>query len=65
MLQLQRIDRDSYGRTIARCQYTFHLPKMIAFTFPRGKFANSIILLDGVTGEVQRFGYSRPIFSDT
>ena len=35
--------------------YTFHLPEMIAFTFPTGKFKKSIMLLDGVTGEALKF----------
>ena len=53
VLQLQLINRESYNRTIARCQYTLYLPEMIAFTFPLGKLVKSIMLLDGVTGEVR------------
>ena len=35
VLQLQLIDTDSYGRTIARCQFTFPIRnEMFAFTFP-------------------------------
>ena len=53
VLQLQLIDRDSYERTIARCLYTFPMPKLLAFTFPHGKaLTKCIILLNGVTGEV-------------
>ena len=49
VLQLQRIDRDSYGRTIARCQYTFPIPKkMTVFTYPYDSiYSKCIILLDG------------------
>ena len=65
VLQLQLIDRDSYCRTIARCQYTFRLPKKIAFTFPYGKVANCIILVDGVTGEVHKYEDNRFDFRGT
>ena len=53
VLQLQLIDQDTYGRTIVRCQYTFRLPKMIAFTCREGnKFTKCIMLLsDRVGGE--------------
>ena len=55
MLQLQLIDRDSYGRTIARCQFAFHLPEMIAFTYPNGKLANCILLVGEKGREPQKF----------
>ena len=35
VLKLQLIDRDTYNRTIARCQFSFIL-KVFAFTFPYG-----------------------------
>ena len=40
---------------------------MIAFTFPlpNSKFAKSIMLLDGVTGEAQQFGHEFFNFTNT
>ena len=66
VLQLQLIDRDTYGRTIARCQYTFHLPEIIAFTFPTGfKLTKCIMLLNGVGGEPQKLDHQSLDFNST
>ena len=65
VLKLQLINKESYKRTIARCQYIFHLSEMIAFTFPMGKLLKCIMLLNGWTGEVQKFEDARLSFMDT
>ena len=69
VVPLQLINRESYERTIGRCQYSFHLPKkMIAFTFPiymSKELDKCIILLDGMTGEVQKFENDRLDFANT
>ena len=66
VLQLQLIERDTYGRTIARYQETFPIRnEMIALTYPNGKIKKNIMLLDGVNGEVKTFEDERFDFTDT
>ena len=60
VLQLQVLGRDTYNRTIARCQYTYPISKMFAFTWRFGTHHNDCImlwktLLNGLTGEHQFF----------
>ena len=66
VLQLQLINRDSYDRTIARCQYTFRIPKMMIFTITNyTKFANCIIIMSEMSGEPQKFEDDRLDFYNT
>ena len=66
VLRLQCIDRDTYGRTIARCQETFRIRnEMIAFTFQERRFKKSIFLLNSVTGEAKKFRDDRFDFKAT
>ena len=67
VLQLQLINRESYNRTIGRCQSTFPIRnEMFVFTFPLvGKLQKCIMILNGVTGEVQKFEHDSFNFKNT